>query len=93
MFVQSEYIRDLKLGGAMVWALDLDDFNDICSGGSFAFLSTINEVLASSEEDIEDVGSGVDENSNTAENNSHIINMTPRTWHSSFPTKVYLTQL
>ena len=36
----------------MVWALDMDDFNDVCLGGSYPLLSAINEVFASSEEDL-----------------------------------------
>ena len=42
---KSEYIRKLGLGGGMVWALDLDDFNNRCGQGPHPLLSTIKRVL------------------------------------------------
>lgn len=32
--LQSQYIRDLGLAGGMIWALDLDDFNNRCGQGA-----------------------------------------------------------
>lgn len=42
---KSEYIREMGLGGGMVWALDLDDFNNRCGEGKHPLLRTIKEVL------------------------------------------------
>ena len=46
ILLQSEYIRQMGLGGGMVWALDLDDFRNRCGEGAHPLLSTIREVLA-----------------------------------------------
>ncbi|XP_030556134.1 probable chitinase 10 [Drosophila novamexicana] len=42
---KSEYVRAMGLGGAMIWALDLDDFKNDCSCESYPLLKTINRVL------------------------------------------------
>lgn len=43
---KSEYIRMMGLGGAMAWALDLDDFSGrYCGCGKSPLLGTINHVL------------------------------------------------
>lgn len=42
---KSEYIQAMELGGAMVWALDLDDFKNICGCETYPLLKTINRVL------------------------------------------------
>ncbi|XP_067620317.1 probable chitinase 10 [Eurosta solidaginis] len=42
---KSEYVRAMGLGGAMIWALDLDDFKNVCGCESYPLLKTINRVL------------------------------------------------
>ncbi|XP_018794816.1 PREDICTED: probable chitinase 3 [Bactrocera latifrons] len=42
---KSEYVRALGLGGAMIWALDLDDFKNLCDCETYPLLKTINRVL------------------------------------------------
>ncbi len=40
-----DLLKDLDLGGAMIWALDLDDFNNQCGNGNYPLLKTINHNL------------------------------------------------
>ncbi|EFX87590.1 hypothetical protein DAPPUDRAFT_306550 [Daphnia pulex] len=42
---KSELVRTMKLGGAMIWALDLDDFRNRCGCETYPLLKTINRVL------------------------------------------------
>jgi len=42
---KSQYVRDMGLGGGMVWALDLDDFKNKCGEGRYPLMNTIREVL------------------------------------------------
>merc|ERR1712088_1000626 len=42
---KSQYIKDNGFGGAMIWALDLDDFNNECGCEKYPLLKTINRVL------------------------------------------------
>ena len=42
---KSQYIKDNGFGGGMIWALDLDDFNNMCGCEKYPLLKTINRVL------------------------------------------------
>ena len=43
---KTEYVRSMGLGGAMIWALDLDDFKGTCgTGETYPLLKTINRGL------------------------------------------------
>ncbi|XP_051164101.1 probable chitinase 10 [Leptopilina boulardi] len=43
--LKAELIKKLGLGGGMVWALDLDDFQNRCECESYPLLKTMNRVL------------------------------------------------
>lgn len=42
---KSELVLSMGIGGAMIWALDLDDFTNTCACESYPLLKTINRVL------------------------------------------------
>lgn len=42
---KAKYIRDSKLGGTMIWALDFDDFRGTCGEGKYPLLSALNKGL------------------------------------------------
>lgn len=42
---KSELVKTLGIGGAMIWALDLDDFRNRCGCETYPLLKTINRVL------------------------------------------------
>lgn len=43
---KAQLIRQLGLGGGMIWALDLDDFKDHCNEGAHPLLTELQSVLA-----------------------------------------------
>lgn len=43
--LQAEYVNSMNLGGAMVWALDLDDFRNVCGQGNYPLLGTLMKTL------------------------------------------------
>lgn len=43
---KAQYVRDMGLGGGMVWALDLDDFRGRCGEGQHPLMHTLQQVLA-----------------------------------------------
>lgn len=42
---KSEFVKAMGLAGAMIWALDLDDFRNVCNCEEYPLLRTINRVL------------------------------------------------
>jgi hypothetical protein len=40
-----DYIREMKFGGGMIWAIDLDDFTGVCGGRKNALLQIMNDRL------------------------------------------------
>lgn len=43
--LKATFVRNHRLGGAMIWALDFDDFNNVCCKEANPLLKTINRVL------------------------------------------------
>ena len=42
---KAELVKSMKLGGAMIWSLDLDDFKGNCECEAYPLLKTVNRVL------------------------------------------------
>ena len=42
---KSEFINQNDFGGAMIWALDLDDYSKMCGCEHYPLLKTVNRVL------------------------------------------------
>lgn len=42
---KAKYIRDMDLGGSMIWTLDYDDFRGSCGCGDFPLLTALNQEL------------------------------------------------
>lgn len=40
-----QFIKNMGIGGGMIWALDLDDFRDRCGCEKYPLLKAINRVL------------------------------------------------
>ncbi|CAH0759609.1 unnamed protein product [Diatraea saccharalis] len=40
-----EYANSMDLGGIMLWSIEADDFHNVCGGGKFTLLNTINDAL------------------------------------------------
>lgn len=47
LYPQANYIVNEGLGGALVWALDLDDFKNWCGDGKYPLLQKMKDVLTS----------------------------------------------
>lgn len=43
---KAQYVRDMGLGGGMIWALDLDDFRGRCGEGPHPLMHTLQQVLS-----------------------------------------------
>lgn len=39
---QCQFARSLNLGGAMMWTIDMDDFNNKCNQGYSSLLQVLN---------------------------------------------------
>lgn len=50
---KAQLIRQLGLGGGMIWALDLDDFKDNCGEGAHPLLTELQSVLADPPNDMD----------------------------------------
>lgn len=46
MQIKTEYAINKNLAGIMVWAVDYEDSKNVCGGGAYPLLGTINRVLS-----------------------------------------------
>lgn len=75
---KANLIRQLGLGGGMIWALDLDDFRGECGEGAHPLLTELQSVLAppASESDHRPIPP-VSDNNNNDSSDAEIIDETP----------------
>ncbi|VDI65885.1 chitinase, partial [Mytilus galloprovincialis] len=43
--LKTKYVMDNNLGGGMIWAVDVDDFNDVCGLGKYPIITTMRNVF------------------------------------------------
>ena len=58
---KTKWIKEKGLGGGMIWALDLDDFNGVCNQGKYPLLTVIADGLNIQATSSEMLGSGTAE--------------------------------
>lgn len=49
---KARLVKEMRLGGGMIWALDLDDFKNRCGCGKHPLLKTLNNELRGTTSDI-----------------------------------------
>lgn len=45
LLIKTSFIKQRQLAGAMIWAIDLDDFRGVCCGVKYPLLKTLNHGL------------------------------------------------
>ena len=43
--IKANYLKDKKLGGAMFWTMDLDDFGNTCGLGRYPLINEVRDIL------------------------------------------------
>lgn len=81
---KAQYVRDMKLGGIMIWSIDSDDHNNVCGGGKFPLLNAINDVIKTQRSNETEL-----ENPNMSSSPTKRVESTvPATVPATIPTKV-----
>ncbi len=91
---KTQYVKTMGLGGAMIWALDLDDFTNRCGCEAYPLLKAINRGLGRLNSKMPEEGCAVTANFRIQEEKDKLVtflSVTPTVDDQYFIRRAFLT--